>query len=45
VRQVDEDLNAFGDDVVGFVTFNAGHEADAACVVLVPWVVKALRRW
>ena len=42
VGEVDEYLNAFGDDVVGFVAFDAGDETDAAGVVLVAGVVKAL---
>ena len=47
VGQVDEDLDAFGDDVVGFVAFDAGDEADAAGVVLVAGVVQPLwgGRW
>jgi hypothetical protein len=40
--KIDEDLDAFSDDVVGFVAFNAGDEADAASIVLVAGVVKAL---
>jgi hypothetical protein len=40
--KIDEDLDAFSDDVVGFVAFNAGDEADTAGIVLVAWVVEAL---
>jgi len=42
VGEVDEDLDAFGNDVMGFVAFDAGDEADAAGVVLVAGVVEAL---
>jgi len=42
VGQVEEDLDTFSDDVVGFVAFNAGDEADTAGVVLVAGVVEAL---
>jgi len=42
VCEVDEDLDAFGDDVVGFVAFDAGYEPDAAGVVLVAGVVESL---
>jgi hypothetical protein len=42
VGEVDEELDAFGDDVVGFVAFDAGDETDAAGVVLVAGVVEAL---
>jgi hypothetical protein len=45
VRQVDEDLDALRDDVVGFVALDAGDEANAAGVVFVAGMVQALRRW
>ena len=44
MRQVDEDLNALDDDVVRFLTFDVGHEADTAGIVLKARVVKSLRR-
>ena len=42
VRQVDEDLNALFDDVVGFLAFDVGDETHAAGIVLVARVVKSL---
>jgi hypothetical protein len=39
VRQVNENLEAFGDDVVGLTAFNTGDESDAASVVFVARVV------
>ena len=44
VGQVDEDLNAFGNDIVGAFAENVHDEADATCVALVPGVVQAGRR-
>ncbi len=40
--QVDEDLDAFGDNVVGFMAFDAGDETDTAGVMFVSGVVEAL---
>ena len=42
MRQVDEDLNPFFDDVVGFLALDVGHKAHAAGVMLVARVVKPL---
>jgi hypothetical protein len=41
--QVDEDLDAFLNDVVGFPALDAGDEANATGVVFLAGVVKALR--
>ena len=43
MRQVDQDLNALDDDVVRFVAFDVGNEADAAGIVLMAGIVKSLR--
>jgi hypothetical protein len=43
VGQVDQDLDALSDNVVGFVALDAGYETDAAGVVLVAGVIEALR--
>ena len=43
VRQVDEDLDALEDDVVGLLAVDVDHEADAAGVVLVARIVEPLR--
>ena len=40
--QVDQDLNAFEDDVVGFMAFDAGDEADPAGIVFMARVVETL---
>jgi hypothetical protein len=40
--EIDQDAQALMDDVVGPVALDIGHEADAARVVLVAWVVKSL---
>jgi hypothetical protein len=40
--QVDQDLEGLLDDRVGAETSGVHHEADAAGVVLMPWVVEAL---
>jgi hypothetical protein len=45
VREIDQDLDAFSDNVVRFMAFNAGDEADTAGIVLVARIVQALRRW
>jgi hypothetical protein len=45
MRQVQENLNAFLDDVVAFLAGNASDEPDATSVVLVRWVVEALCGW
>ena len=42
MRQVEEDLNAFADDVVAFVAVDAGDKPDPAGIVLVRGVVEAL---
>ena len=42
MRQVDEDLNALFDDVVGFLALDVGHEADSAGIVLMAGVVESL---
>ncbi len=44
VGQVDEDLDALDDDVVGFLAFDIGDKADTAGIMLVARVVEALRR-
>ncbi len=43
VGEVDEDLDALLDDVVGFMAFDAGDEADTAGVVFKGGVVESLR--
>src|SRR5208283_1541897 len=45
MRQVYQDLYAFEDDIVRLAPFDVHDESDAATVVLVLRVVKALRRW
>ena len=42
--QVDQDLQALFDDLSGFLAFEMGHEADAACVVLKSRIIQALLR-
>ncbi len=42
VRQVDQDLDALDDDVVGLVAVDVGDEANAAGIVLVSRVVETL---
>src|SRR5271165_3448970 len=42
MRQVEQYLNSFADDVVTFMAADAGDKTDAAGVVLVRWVVEAL---
>jgi hypothetical protein len=41
--KVDQDLQALDDDVVRLLALDVDHEADAACVVLVPGVIQTLR--
>jgi len=43
VREVDENLDAFEDDVVAFLAGNVRHKTNPACIVLVARIVKALR--
>ena len=43
--QVQKDLNTFFDDVVTFLTGNAGDEPDAAGVMLMRRMVEALSGW
>ena len=43
VGQVDQDLDALADDVVGLLAIDAGDKADAAGVVLMLRIVKSLR--
>ena len=43
VRQIDEDLNALFDNVVGLLALDVGHKADAAGIVLLVRVVESLR--
>ena len=43
VGQVDEDLNALDDDVVRFLAFDVGNEADTAGVVFLARIVQPLR--
>ena len=45
VREVDENLDAFADDVVAFLAGNVRHKTNPTGIVLVAWVVKALRLW
>ena len=40
--EVEQDLQALADDAMGLPALDIGHEADAARVVLVAWVVKSL---
>jgi hypothetical protein len=42
VIQVLQDLLSLGDDVMRFSAFDVHHKADAARIVLVPRIVKAL---
>ena len=42
VGEVDQDLDAFDDDVVGFLALDVGDEADTAGVVLEARVVETL---
>ena len=42
MRQVDEDLNTFQHDIVGFLPFDIGDEPESAGVVLVLWAVHTL---
>ena len=44
VVEVDQDLQALGDDVVGLRALDVGDEADAAGVVLMPRVIQTLFR-
>jgi hypothetical protein len=44
VRQVDQNLHAFENDVVRFPAFDIRDKADATPIVLVPRIVKTLRR-
>ena len=43
--QVDENLQALGDDVVGLYALDVDHEANAAGVVFVSRVVETLLNW
>ena len=43
VRQVDENLYAFENDLVRFLAFDVGYETDAAGIALIRGVVKPLR--
>src|SRR5580692_1061725 len=43
MRQVDQNLEAFADNVVAFLPADAGHEAHAAGIVLLARMVKPLR--
>ena len=43
VGQVDENLDALDDDVVGFLALDAGDEANSAGIVLMARVVQSLR--
>jgi hypothetical protein len=43
VRQVDQNLDAFEDDIVRLLALEIGNEANSAGIVLVARVVKALR--
>jgi hypothetical protein len=45
VREVDENLDAFENDVVAFLTGNVRHKTNPACIVLVARVVQTLRLW
>ncbi len=42
MRQVDEDLKTFGDDVVRLHALDIDHETDAASIVLVLRIVETL---
>ena len=43
MRQIDQNLYALDDNIVRFLTFDVGDEADAAGIVLVAGIVKSLR--
>jgi hypothetical protein len=43
VRQIDQHLYALDDNIVRFLTFNVGDEADTAGVVLMAGIVQSLR--
>jgi hypothetical protein len=45
VRQVDKDLNAFGDDLVRRLAIDVHDEADTARIMFILRVVQPLRRW
>jgi hypothetical protein len=44
VREVDEDLNALQDDIVGLLPFYIGYEANAAVIMLMLRMIESLRR-
>ena len=44
VRQIDEDLDALGNDIVRFVAVDVHHEANPAGIAFVGRIVQALRR-
>jgi hypothetical protein len=44
VGEVDQDLDAFADDVMALVSADAGHKTHAAGVVLIVGVVETLSR-
>jgi hypothetical protein len=45
VRQVDQNLNALDDNVVRFLAFDIGDEADTAGVAFLGWVIETLWLW
>jgi hypothetical protein len=45
MREVDQDLQALGDDVVRLHALDIDHETDATSVVFVSWIVETLLNW
>jgi hypothetical protein len=45
VREIAKDLEALLNDAVAFPALDVRDEADAACVVLIGGIVKALALW
>ena len=43
MREVDQDLNPFFDNVVRLLAFDIGHETNTACIVFLIGMVEALR--
>ena len=41
--EVDEDLEALADDLVALLAANARDQSHAAGIVLIPWMIEALR--
>jgi hypothetical protein len=41
--ELNENLKPLADDVVALFALDAGHQAHAACIVFIAWMVEALR--